>query len=87
MPADPIQQDISRNQVPLRSLNRLIVSGINTVIGHGEAAVKLQRDWVENPQTLPFAEHINRHALVSLVHKGLLYHEIEASVKQVCNIL
>ncbi|EED17448.1 WD repeat protein [Talaromyces stipitatus ATCC 10500] len=42
----------------------------------------LQRAWLANPQTLPFASHIKTHALVSLVQKGLQYHEIEQSLDQ-----
>lgn len=52
-------------------------------LGHGDAAVKLQRDWLLDPQTLPFAQHIKTHALVSLVQKGLQYHQIEQSLDQV----
>ncbi|KAF7713666.1 Uncharacterized protein PECH_001140 [Penicillium ucsense] len=48
--------------------------------GHGDAAVSLQRAWYPNPQTLPFARHIKTHALVSLVQKGLQYHELESSI-------
>lgn len=51
--------------------------------GHGDAAVKLQRDWLLDPQSLPFAQNIKTHALVSLVHKGLQYHQIEHSLDQV----
>ena len=51
--------------------------------GHGDAAVKLQRDWLLEPQTLPFAQHIKTHALVSLLQKGLQYHQIEQSLDQV----
>ena len=50
--------------------------------GHGEAAVMLQRAWNPNPQSLPFARYIKSHALVSLVQKGLHYHEIEQSLDQ-----
>ncbi|KAI4193188.1 MAG: hypothetical protein LQ348_002935 [Seirophora lacunosa] len=50
--------------------------------GHGEAAVKLQRDWIQDPQALPFAQHIKTHALVLLVQKGLQYYEIERSINQ-----
>ncbi|KAH8701679.1 WD repeat protein [Talaromyces proteolyticus] len=50
--------------------------------GHGDAAVTLQRAWIPNPQNLPFASHIKTHALVSLVQKGLQYHEIEQSLDQ-----
>lgn len=42
----------------------------------------LQRAWLANPQALPFAPHIKTHALVSLVQKGLQYHEIEQSLDQ-----
>lgn len=55
---------------------------IEQYLGHGEAAVKLQRDWNPDPQSLPFARHIKTHALVSLVQKGLQYYEIEQSVFQ-----
>lgn len=55
----------------------------NSSAGHGEAAVKLQRDWIPDPQTLPFAQHIKTHALVVLVQKGLQYYEIEQSINQV----
>ncbi|KAL2040938.1 hypothetical protein N7G274_006396 [Stereocaulon virgatum] len=50
--------------------------------GHGEAAVKLQRDWLQDPQSLPFAQRIKTHALVSLVQKGLRYHQIEHVLDQ-----
>ncbi|KAI4172608.1 MAG: hypothetical protein LQ343_003455 [Gyalolechia ehrenbergii] len=52
------------------------------ILGHGEAAVKLQRDWNQDPQSLPFAQHIKTHALVLLVQKGLQYYEIEQSINQ-----
>lgn len=58
-------------------------TAIDHVQGHGEAAVKLQRDWIADPQTLPFAQHIKTHALVVLVQKGLQYYEIEQSINQV----
>ncbi|KAL1988369.1 hypothetical protein VTN96DRAFT_10052 [Rasamsonia emersonii] len=50
--------------------------------GHAEAARMLQRAWNPNPQSLPFAPYIKTHALVSLVQKGLQYHEIEQSLDQ-----
>lgn len=40
----------------------------------------LQRAWNHDPQSLPFAPHIKTHALVSLVQKGLYYHELEQSI-------
>lgn len=51
--------------------------------GYGDSAVKLQRDWMADPQGLPFAQFMKSHALVTLVQKGLLYHEIEKSLEQV----
>ncbi|KAJ6029285.1 hypothetical protein N7460_003863 [Penicillium canescens] len=48
--------------------------------GHGDAAVSLQRAWCPDPQTLPFAPYIKTHALVSLVQKGLQYHELQSSL-------
>ncbi|MCJ1243942.1 hypothetical protein MMC30_001139 [Trapelia coarctata] len=53
--------------------------------GHGHTAARLQRDWGVDPQTLPFARHIGTHALISLVQKGLQYHEIEKSLDQYGN--
>lgn len=49
--------------------------------------MKLQRDWIQDPQSLPFAQHIKTHALVLLVQKGLQYYEIEQSVNRVANSL
>lgn len=42
----------------------------------------LQRAWNPDPQALPFAPYIKTHALVTLVQKGLQYHEIEQSLDQ-----
>ncbi|KAK2871560.1 hypothetical protein FQN49_003064 [Arthroderma sp. PD_2] len=50
--------------------------------GHGEAAVMLQRAWNPDPQNLPFAPYIQSHALISLVQKGLQYHDLERSIDQ-----
>ncbi|KAJ5086902.1 hypothetical protein NUU61_008209 [Penicillium alfredii] len=51
--------------------------------GHADAAVSLQRAWFPDPQNLPFAPYIRTHALVSLVQKGLQYHELESSIDKV----
>lgn len=56
---------------------------ILTKAGHGDAAVMLQRAWNRDPQNLPFAPYIKAHALVSLVQKGLHYHELEHSIDKV----
>ncbi|KAL9099465.1 MAG: hypothetical protein Q9163_005043 [Psora crenata] len=47
--------------------------------GYGDAAVRLQKFWLPggDPQALPFAQRVDKHALVVLVHKGLRYHQIE----------
>ena len=55
---------------------------LTPVQGHGQTAARLQRDWGLDPETLPFARHIRTHALISLVQKGLLYHEIEHSLNK-----
>ena len=77
-------QGICRNQVKLSGhWGWKFRAVVNTSAGHGEAAVKLQRDWITDPQTLPFAQYIKTHALVVLVQKGLQYYEIEQSINQV----
>lgn len=78
----------SRNQV--RSCSSffflvVVVSPSNLPTGLAEAAVSLQRAWNPDPQSLPFARHIKTHALVSLVQKGLQYHELESSIDKVCS--
>ena len=56
------------------------------MLGYGQAAVKLQQFWLQekDPQSLPFAQRIDRRALVALVHKGLKYHQIEQLHSKVC---
>ena len=61
----------------------LIMSTDHHIVGHGEAAAKLQRDWGIDPQTLTFASRIKSHALVALIQKGLQYHKAEQSLSQV----
>lgn len=51
--------------------------------GYAEAAVKLQRDWKVEPESLPFAKHVEGPALVNLVQKGLRYHHLSLQLKQV----
>lgn len=55
-------------------------------IGHGDAALMLQRAWNHNPQDFPFASYIKPHALIVLIQKGLQYFELEQSLDQVCNL-
>ncbi|KIV98226.1 hypothetical protein, variant 1 [Exophiala mesophila] len=50
--------------------------------GYGEAAVKLQRDWKVDAETLSFAKQIKGHALVSLVQKGLRYHYLSLTIDE-----
>ncbi|KAI9792463.1 MAG: hypothetical protein M1816_002347 [Peltula sp. TS41687] len=71
------------------SYKRVTENQVNYVVwrylqesGFGEAAVKLQRDWNVNPQSLPFAEFVKTHALVNLIHKGLQYCELETTLIQ-----
>ena len=49
--------------------------------GFADAAVKLQRDWLMDPESLPFAETITSHMLVTLIQKGLQLYELEEIVK------
>jgi hypothetical protein len=39
---------------------------------------------VSDPQSLDFAPHVNNHALVAVLQRGLLYHEAERLSAQVC---
>ena len=43
----------------------------------------LQRAWNPDPQNLPFAPSIKTHALITLIQKGLQYHELEQLVDKV----
>jgi hypothetical protein len=77
--------NLSLSPVPLIFPDRtcaclLFDVSLTLLAGHGEAAVTLQRAWNRDPQTLPFAPYIRTHALVSLVQKGLQYHELEQSL-------
>lgn len=53
------------------------------LLGYGDAAVKLQRDWNVDAENLPFAHHIKGQALVSLVQKGLRYHHLSLTIDEV----
>ncbi|KAI7365540.1 hypothetical protein KC354_g4827 [Hortaea werneckii] len=51
--------------------------------GHENAAIAFHRDWhrpheFRDPENLPFAHVLKRHALVSVVQDGLLYDELAA---------
>lgn len=77
--------DLVRRHCTSRGLGRACIwhSGDSPSTGYGDAAVKLQRDWAQDPQTLPFADNTKSHALVSLIQKGLRYHEVERSLRDV----
>ncbi|KAJ5976196.1 hypothetical protein N7481_009903 [Penicillium waksmanii] len=68
------------SDAPPADLTRFPVGIFKNQVRHGDAAVSLQRAWFPDPQSLPFARHIKTHALVSLVQKGLQYHELESSL-------
>lgn len=76
-------QGIYKNQVGSRGAGSRGGILLTDITGYSDAAVKLQRDWMQDPQSLHFAQHIKTHALVVLVQKGLRYHEIEQTLKQV----
>ena len=78
-----MDKDTSRSQVGRDEAGHECCILTTDAAGHGDAAVKLQRDWMQDPQSLPFAQHIKTHALVSLVQKGLRFHEIEQDLRQV----
>lgn len=45
---------------------------------YAQTAVKLQAEWNQpNPQSLDFARNVKDHALVSILQRGLLWHEAE----------
>lgn len=79
-----LRKDTYKSQVKMLP-NPVSPGHVNSdhLLGHGDAAVKLQRDWLLDPQALPFAPHIKTHALVSLIQKGLQYYQIEQSLDQV----
>ena len=50
-------------------------------------AVKLQAEWdTVDPQSLDFAPHVQSHALVHLLQRGLLFHEAERRATQVSHV-
>jgi hypothetical protein len=50
--------------------------------GHGQTAARLQRDWGQDPEALSFAPHVQTHALIALVQKGLQFYDLERSIDQ-----
>ncbi|CCU77196.1 WD repeat protein [Blumeria hordei DH14] len=56
-------------------------------LDYPETAVRLQKEWnMQDPQLLSFAPHVQPHALVSLLNRGLLYNMHERGfAAQVCS--
>lgn len=77
MDAEAIPINVAHTPPPLSSdqLNYLIWRYLQEA-GYADAAVKLQRDWKVDTETLTFARHIKGRALVNLVQKGLRYHHL-----------
>ena len=51
--------------------------------GYGKAAVQLSRDWQNNdPQTLPFAEHVSHHSLIQMLQDALAYDQLVADARK-----
>lgn len=75
--------DIFRNQVTLATGSVPENLRPNSCTGYAEAAVKLQRDWRVDAESLPFAKSIRGHALISLVQKGLRYHHLSLTIDEV----
>jgi len=65
-------QDICKNQAGRIASTAGLCADKDT--GYGEAAVKLQRDWKLDPQSLPLAKHIKGGALIRLIKYGLRYY-------------
>ena len=51
--------------------------------GFGEAAVKLEQKWNNDPRKLPFANNVGRKALQHLVQKGLEFNAIQKQLRNV----
>lgn len=54
-------------------------------LDYRETALHLQKEWnKQDPQQLPFADHVETHALVSTLNKGLLYGLERGDTAKVC---
>ncbi|KAF8856479.1 hypothetical protein BDZ45DRAFT_675468 [Acephala macrosclerotiorum] len=54
-------------------------------LDYRETAARLQKEWnIRDPQTLPFAAHVDHHALVGVLNRGLLYNSKERDTTKVC---
>ena len=56
-----------------------------SLAGYEGAARHLSKEWdVQQPDLLPFAPHVGKHALVSVLNKGLLYDAYNREASRVC---
>lgn len=53
-------------------------------LGYQDAARHLQKEWDVQPQSLDFAPHVGKHALVTVLNKGLLYQASAREAQRVC---
>ena len=51
--------------------------------GFGNAALKLSRCWIRDPDTLPFAKNVEPHALIRLLQDGMCFDQLQA---EACNV-
>jgi transducin (beta)-like 1 len=54
--------------------------------GFGNAALQLARVWMRDPDTLPFAKHIEPHTLIRLVQDGMYLDRLAAETSNVRRI-
>ena len=75
---------ISRRMVMLRIAEGfpfMVIDNIAT--GFGEAAVKFEQKWNNDPRKLPFANNVGLKALQHLVQKGLEFNAIQKQLRNV----
>lgn len=56
-------------------------------VGFGEAAVKFEQKWNNDPRKLPFANNVGLKALQHLVQKGLEFNAIQKQLRQVSLVI
>ncbi|KAI9716739.1 MAG: hypothetical protein M1828_007546 [Chrysothrix sp. TS-e1954] len=49
--------------------------------GYGKTAVQLERDWGNDPKTLPFSQEVKPHTLISALQDALNYDDLLASIQ------
>ena len=51
--------------------------------GYGKAAVQLSRDWhFDNPQSLPFSDHVRHYTLVQMLQDAVVYDHLAADARR-----